>query len=74
MNELNKIVLKAFEKDQHQHHKGVVELLHYLKKNGETKWLEIQKKRWSCNNCGHPFSWHNKNCENCNEKVDGLEK
>lgn len=67
-------VLKAFENDQHQHHKGVVVLLNDLKQNGETKWIEIQKERWSCNNCGHPFSWYDKNCENCNEKVDGLEK
>ena len=49
-------VLKAFENDQHPHHNGVIKSLEDLNRNGEIKWLEIQRDRWSCNYCGHPFS------------------
>ncbi len=54
--------------------KGVIDQLKDLKHKGQKEWLQMQQERWSCTHCGHPFSWYDNTCENCNEKVDGLEK
>jgi hypothetical protein len=71
-NEFPCSVLKAFEGDQHPHHKGVIEMLELLSTKGKENWMELQTKRWTCAKCGTNCSWYDTNCLNCNEKFNGL--
>jgi len=71
-NEFPCSVLKAFENDQHLHHKGVIPSLMELKATGKTKWLEKQINRWTCKVCGTPCSWYDEECGKCKKKFNGL--
>jgi hypothetical protein len=39
--------------------------LEAIKRNGIETWLEAQKTRWLCPNCGVPFSWYTVACDKC---------
>jgi len=36
-----------------------------IKRDGADRWLSVQKKRWSCPDCGTPFSWYASSCRKC---------
>lgn len=73
-NEFPCSVLKAFENDGYHHHKGVIKSLKTLKDKGMDEWINYQNNRWSCLNCGNPYSWYDKNCRYCNGNVNGLKR
>ena len=62
--ELHKMV-----KDPYPHHHSAIKELLRMKEVGVDKWLEEQEKRWSCEECGEPFSWYWKNCLKCGNGV-----
>ena len=72
-NEFPCSVLKAFESDQHPHHKGVIVSLELLNKIGKDKWLNDQENRWTCKNCRTAYDWYNTRCLTCNEEVNGFQ-
>jgi hypothetical protein len=39
--------------------------LESIKRDGKETWSEAQKARWSCPNCGMPFSWYEATCKKC---------
>jgi hypothetical protein len=39
--------------------------LKVIKNDGVDFWLDGQKRRWSCPECGTPFSWYTKVCHVC---------
>jgi hypothetical protein len=39
--------------------------LEAIKRDGIAPWLAAQKKRWSCPDCGTPFSWYATECRKC---------
>lgn len=39
--------------------------LEIIKHDGAASWLDVQKKRWSCPDCGTPFSWYAAVCYHC---------
>lgn len=43
-----------------------IENLEYIKTRGMAKFLETQKKKWRCPNCGQMICCHNGICFNCN--------
>jgi hypothetical protein len=43
--------------------------LEYIKKYGKKKWLEAQKKEWSCKSCGGEIKWYQKTCS-CGQELD----
>ena len=43
--------------------------LERVKELGEQRWLEHQKKRWSCPECGQMFAWYDEKCSECGAKV-----
>jgi ribosomal protein L37AE/L43A len=47
------------------HVRGAVSSLEAIKRDGVDSWLTAQKKRWSCPNCGTPFSWYAAECNKC---------
>lgn len=57
--------LVAFRNDEHPHHSIVLQNLGFIQSQGSARWLEKQKERWSCPNCGTGFSWYAKTCEIC---------
>lgn len=71
-NEFPCSVLKAFENDQHLHHKGVIKSLVSLADIGNEKWLLKQQERWTCNKCESAFSWYENQCLNCKNHINGL--
>ncbi len=61
--------LVVFKNDKNPHHSIVLKNLEHICKNGVTNWLEEQHIRWSCRGCGTKFSWYDKICTSCGEKV-----
>lgn len=40
-----------------------------IKRDGVDYWLNAQKKRWSCPDCGEPFSWYVSECYKCGREL-----
>ncbi|MEE9912998.1 MAG: DUF3795 domain-containing protein [Deltaproteobacteria bacterium] len=40
-----------------------------IKRYGVDHWLDAQKKRWSCPDCGAPFSWYVPACYKCGREL-----
>lgn len=40
-----------------------------IKRDGVDAWLEAEKHRWSCPDCGEPFSWYSNVCPACGRKI-----
>ena len=40
-----------------------------IKRDGVDGWLEAQQKRWSCPDCGEPFSWYAAECGKCGRRL-----
>lgn len=45
---------------------SMVNNLNYIKKNGVRKFVEEEKIKWKCNECGSVLSVHRNFCLNCN--------
>lgn len=41
-------------------------------RDGLEAWLEAQRKRWSCPDCGEPFSWYAAQCGNCGHSLTDI--
>ena len=61
--------LHAFMNDEWPHHRSIEANLEYIKRHGVEKWLEAQKKEWSCTNCGARIQWYQKVCS-CGQKLE----
>jgi hypothetical protein len=40
-----------------------------IKCDGVDRWLDSQKKEWSCPSCGTPFSWYASICSKCGSSL-----
>ena len=58
-------MLTDFRNDQAAHHSVVVRNSETMREQGVTRWLEDQRKRWTCSGCGASFSWYDKTCKAC---------
>ena len=72
-NEFPCVKITDFNNDEKSHHSIILRNLKEIKKKGLTQWMEKQKIRWSCPECGQPFSWYEKNCEICNHELFSCE-
>jgi hypothetical protein len=43
--------------------------LEAIKRDGALVWLAAQKRRWSCPDCGAPFSWYARDCHQCGREL-----
>jgi hypothetical protein len=43
--------------------------LEAIQRDGLEHWLAMQKKHWSCPNCGSPFSWYASECYTCGRRL-----
>jgi hypothetical protein len=51
------------------HLHGVAASLKNIKVDGVNNWLNEQKKRWACPDCGTSFSWYAAACYNCGRSL-----
>lgn len=47
------------------HAAGIIHNLDEIISVGKAKWLENQKRKWSCSFCGAEFSWYQNKCHVC---------
>jgi len=58
-----------FMNDKWPHHWTIKPNLEYIKKKGVKKWIEAQKKEWSCHSCGAEIKWYQKMCS-CGQHLE----
>jgi hypothetical protein len=51
------------------HSREAASSLEAIKRDGVDPWLAAQKKRWSCPDCGSPFSWYAPECYKCGRRL-----
>jgi hypothetical protein len=47
------------------HARGAAASLEAIRRDGVDRWLATQKERWSCPDCGAPFTWYARECHEC---------
>jgi len=57
--------LLAFRDDDFAHHSAVVRNSETMRTMGLPAWLEHERARWSCPECGTRFWWYLKTCTSC---------
>ena len=55
----------VFKKYETLYRMNMVENLQYMKEHGLKKFLEAEKKKWECLNCGKTICCHNGICYSC---------
>lgn len=65
--------LVTFRNDEHPHHSIVLQNLDLVRNQGIDQWLEQQRIRWNCPNCGKGFSWYDKICAVCGSELYSCE-
>ena len=61
--------IMKFETDEHVHHKTVLPNGRRIKETGLEAWLEEQKERWSCKECGRAYTWFEDKCKSCEAEL-----
>jgi hypothetical protein len=52
-----------------KYHMSMIENLENINKFGIRKFIENEKTRWKCSNCGSIICVHNGKCSNCDKKI-----
>jgi hypothetical protein len=65
--------LVAFRNDKHPYHSFVLKNLDDIRTTGPARWLEQQRQRWSCPNCGARCSWYDRKCVMCGAQLHNCE-
>lgn len=76
------IECEAYPCDIYEEGKGIIEKLPHLKAtvvnqkyiqaNGLEKWLDEQKTKWACPQCGTRFAWYTQACNKCGQDLSGI--
>ena len=64
-------LVKFRDDPEYPYHGEIGEYQAFIASQGEEKWLEEMKKRWSCPGCGTPFNWWTLICGKCGYQVNG---
>ncbi|MBR1627828.1 MAG: DUF3795 domain-containing protein [Lachnospiraceae bacterium] len=54
---------------QYPHRESPLENLRMIRERGMDVFLKQQECKWTCKNCGRPFSVHDRNCPCCGARV-----
>jgi hypothetical protein len=46
--------------------------LRTMRSDGISQWLEQQKMKWQCPDCGAPVTWYRARCATCGREVESL--
>ena len=52
-----------------KYHMSMIENLDYIKKNGIRKFVQKEKARWACPECGGTICVHRRYCYSCGHKI-----
>lgn len=63
------LVRKFISDTQHPYGQCVLKNLEVIRSRGLPKWLEMQDRRWRCQNCGAAHSWYHETCPQCGKAV-----
>ncbi len=63
------LVQKFVSDTQYPYGHCVLKNMEIIQETGLSKWLEIQEKRWRCQNCGMAHSWYHETCPQCGQVV-----
>ena len=66
--------IMAFDRDEHVHHKSVLPNGRRIAEIGLRAWLEEQRARWSCNECGQAFTWFEGKCQSCGAELFNVQR
>jgi hypothetical protein len=55
-----------------KHMKAIIKNQRYIKAHGVEQWLEDQKTKWECPQCGVLFAWYEEECSNCGRDLRGI--
>jgi hypothetical protein len=64
--------LREFMSDEWPHHWTMEPNLEYIKSHGVEKWLQAQRKEWSCSSCGTETFWYQNKCA-CGQPLEAWE-
>ena len=60
-----------FNNDGMRHHSEVLDNIRRQRLIGIDAWIEEQKERWRCHNCGHAVDWYINQCPDCGTTLAG---
>jgi hypothetical protein len=55
-----------------KHMKAIIKNQRYIKDQGVEPWLEDQKTKWECPQCGVLFAWYEEECKHCGRDLRGI--
>lgn len=59
-------LMRKFVSDtQYPYGQCVLRNMELIHETGLSKWLDLQEKRWCCQNCGMAHSWYHETCPQC---------
>ena len=61
--------IMVFEKDKYIHHRTVHPNGKRIQEIGIEGWLEEQKERWTCKQCGKGYTWFEDKCKSCDSDL-----
>jgi len=61
--------ITAFDNDGYVHHRTVLPNGRRIKAIGLEAWLDEQRERWRCKQCGRGYTWFEENCDSCGAKL-----
>jgi hypothetical protein len=61
--------ISDFRNDKYPHHSAIFRNLAAIKAQGVEAWLEGEKKRWACPQCGERFYWYSEKCAKCGTEL-----
>jgi hypothetical protein len=63
------LLQKFIADEKWPYHQGVMNNMKFIKREGLTKWLDVQEQRWRCALCGTAHSWWDETCPHCGAVV-----
>jgi len=57
--------IMQFDSDKYIHHRSILPNGRRIKEVGLEAWLEEHRQRWSCKQCGKPYTWFEDKCKSC---------
>jgi ribosomal protein L40E len=58
--------------EQLPHLKATIVNQKYIKEKGVQDWLDTQKTKWECPECGAKFAWYTQECKKCHKDLRGI--
>lgn len=54
------------------HTKAIFQNMEVVQERGIEYWIQDQERRWSCPQCGAPFTWYQETCKTCGRELEAI--